>query len=203
MGVVVGSPHFVCVAPSSLGEDSSHSSPVPVRGPSHGRQSSLNFSNVSPSHRLQFFTNCSNTGPSYQKQAAPLWVCHGVTSPASKPAPAWTSLSPQGRTSCQESAPCRVSMGSQPTLGIHLLWCGVLHGLQVEICATMDRHGLQGHSLPHHGLHHRLQGKLCSRAWSTSSPSFCTDLGVCRAVLVSYSRCCLPAAVAQWLSILS
>ena len=55
-------------------------------------------------------------------------------------------------------------------------------GLQVGICSTMDLPGLQGHSLPHHGLLHRLQGNLCSGAWSTSSPSFCADLGVCRAV---------------------
>ena len=37
-----------------------------------------------------------------------------------------------------------------------LLWRGVLHGLQVDICSIMDLHGLQGDSLPHHGLHHGL-----------------------------------------------
>ncbi|KAK4823599.1 hypothetical protein QYF61_003799 [Mycteria americana] len=86
-------------------------------------------------------------------------------------------------------------MGSQPPLGIHLLRHGVLHGLQVDICSTMDLHGLQvgicstmdlhglqGDSLPHHGLYHGLQGNLCSSAWSTSCPSFFTDLGVCRQV---------------------
>jgi len=77
---------------------------------------------------------------------------------------------------------CRLSTGSQLPSSVHLLWCGVLHGLQVEICLTVDLHGLQGHSLPHHGRHHELQGHLCSSAWSTSSPSFCTDPGVCRAV---------------------
>ncbi|KAK4824229.1 LOW QUALITY PROTEIN: hypothetical protein QYF61_012203 [Mycteria americana] len=51
-----------------------------------------------------------------------------------------------------------------------------LHGLQVDLCSTMDLHGLQGDSLPHHGLHQGPQGNLCSRAWSTSSPSFFTDL---------------------------
>ncbi|KAK4825641.1 hypothetical protein QYF61_001426, partial [Mycteria americana] len=54
------------------GEDFSHSSPAPAWGPSHRRQSSTNFSN---------------------EQAAPAWVSNGVTSPASKPAPAWASLS--------------------------------------------------------------------------------------------------------------
>jgi len=37
---------------------------------------------VSPSHGLQLFTNCPSVGP-----------CHGVTGPASKPAPAWAPLS--------------------------------------------------------------------------------------------------------------
>ena len=51
------------------GEDSSHSSPAPVWGPSHGRQSFTYFSNVSPSHRLQFFTNCSSMGPFHGVQS--------------------------------------------------------------------------------------------------------------------------------------
>jgi len=61
-------------------------------------------------------------------------------------------------------------MGSRPSSGIHLLLRGVLHGLQVDICSTVDLHGLQGHSLPHHGLLYGLQGNLCSGAWSTSYP---------------------------------
>ena len=77
--------------------------------------------------------------------------------------------------------------GSQPALGNHLLQCGVLHGLQVEICSTVDHHGLQWNALPPHGLHHRLQGNLCPGAWSTSCPSFCTDLGVFRVLTpISY-----------------
>jgi len=55
---------------------------------------------------------------------------------------------------------------------------GLFHGLQVEICSTVDLPGLQGHSLPHHGLLHGLQGNLCSGISSTSSPSF-TNLSVC------------------------
>ena len=66
-------------------------------------------------------------------------------------------------------------MGSQPPSGTHLLRRGVLPGLQ-------------GDSLPHHGLPHGLQGNLCSGAWSISSPSFCTDLGVCRAVSFTCSH---------------
>jgi len=45
-----------------------------------------------------------------------------------------------------------------------------------------------GHSLPHQGLLHGLQGNLCPDAWSTSTPSFCTDLGVCRAVSLTSSH---------------
>ncbi|KAK4810884.1 hypothetical protein QYF61_013292 [Mycteria americana] len=67
-----------------------------------------------------------------------------------------------------------------PSGHIHLLWFGVLHGLQ-------------GDNLRHHGHLHGLQRNLCSSTWSISSPSFFTDLGVCR--VVSYFS--LPAAVVQ------
>ena len=43
-------------------------------------------------------------------------------------------------------------------------------------------------SLAHHGLHHGLQGNLCSGAWSTSFPSFLTDLGLCRVVSLTDSH---------------
>ena len=149
----------------------------------------MNFSNVGPSHGLQVFTNCSSMGPFHmsfprgavlQKRTAPAWVPHGVTSPARKPAPA--------RALRRVTA----SFGH-----IHLLRRGVLHGLQVDICSTVDFHELQGDSLPHHGLHHGLPGNLCSGTWSTSSPSLFTDLGVCRVVSLTYSHSSLPAAVAH------
>ena len=57
----------------------------------------------------------------------------------------------------------------------------------VDSYSAMVLHGLQGDNVQHHGLHHRLQGILRSGTWSTSSPSFFTDLGVCRVVpLTSY-----------------
>ncbi|KAM9599800.1 uncharacterized protein ACIBXB_003644 [Morphnus guianensis] len=113
---------------------------------------------------------------------------------------------PQGHKSCQKTCssvgsslhasagPARsllqrgVPTGSQPPLGTHLLRRGDLPGLQVEICSTVDLHGLQGDSLPHRGLPHGLQGNLCSGAWSISSPSFFTDLGVCRVVSLTCSH---------------
>jgi len=77
-----------------------------------------------------------------------------------------------------------------------LLQCGILHRLQVDICATIDLHGLQEDSLPHHGPQHGLQGNLCSSAWRTSS-FFFTDLAVCRVVSVTYSHSSPLAGVAQ------
>lgn len=53
--------------------------------------------------------------------------------------------------------------GPQPLLGIHLLWW-VLQELQMELCSITDFHGLWGDSLPHHGLHHELQGNHSSAA---------------------------------------
>ncbi|KAM9639019.1 uncharacterized protein ACIBXB_013710 [Morphnus guianensis] len=181
------------------GQDSSHSSPAPAWGPSHSRQSSTNFSNVGPSHGLQFFTNCSSMRP-----------FHGVQSFRSTLAHCSSVGPPQGHNSCSvgsslptSTGPARsllqrgLPTGSQPPSGIPLLRCGVLHGLQVDICSTMDLPGLQGDSLPHHGLHHHgLQGNLCSGIWSTSSSSssFFTDLGVCRVVSLTCSHFSLRLA---------
>jgi len=128
----------------------------------------MNFSSVSPSHELQFFTNCPSMGPS-----------HGVQS-------------------FRNRLLQRVSPTGSQALPANLLWCGLLSSqghslLWVSTCSTVDLHGLQGDSLPHHGLLHGLQGYLCSGAWSTSSPSFFTDLGVCRAVL-SHILTLSPAA---------
>ncbi|KAK4824612.1 hypothetical protein QYF61_016881 [Mycteria americana] len=68
-------------------------------GPSHGRQSSMDFSNMSPSHGLQFFTNCSSVGP-----------FHGVPSfrtDCSSVGP------PRGHKSCQQT--CSSVGSSLPT----------------------------------------------------------------------------------------
>jgi len=113
-------------------------------------------------------------GAVLQAQAAPAWVTLGVTSPASKPASAWASLSMRPQVLAGACSSVGLSTGSQPPSGIRLLQRWVLPGLQ-------------GDSLPHHGLH-RLQGNLCSGAWSTSSPSFFTDVGVCRVVSHTYSQ---------------
>jgi len=107
-----------------------------------------------------------------------------------------------GRSLLQHGAPHVVtaSLRYPPALG----W-GPFHGLQVDICSIMDLHGwlhhldlhgLQGDNLPHHGLHHELQGKtLCSSILSTSSPLLPTDLGVCRLVSLTSSHSSLFTAV--------
>jgi len=162
----------------------------------------MNCSNTSPSQRLQLFTNCPSVGTFprgavLQEEAAPAWVPHGVTSPSSKPTSVWAPLStgPQvlAGACCSVVSPWGHSLlqASPPPA-----W-GPFHGLQVGICSTVDLHGLQGHSLPHHGLLHGLQGNLCSGAWSTSSTSFFVDLGVCRVVSLTCSHSSLPAASPQ------
>ena len=72
--------------------------------------------------------------------------------------------------SCWEPAPVWALHGITGSSGhIHLLQRGVLHGLQVDICSTVDLHGLQGNNLPRHGLLLGLQEKnLCSGAQSIS-----------------------------------
>jgi len=107
-------------------------------------------------------------------RTAPAWV------PSTGCSPSGTGCSsvgpPQGHKFCQQTCsgmgfslhgatgPGRsllqhgLSMESQPPSGILLLKRKVFHGLQVEICSTMDLHGLQGQNLPHHGLLHGLRG---------------------------------------------
>jgi len=165
-------------------------------------------------------------GAVLQEQAAPAWVPHGVTSPARKPAPGWAPLSTGlqvlagacSQALLQRGAPHGVtaSFRHPPAPA----W-GPFHGLRVDICSTMDLHGLQGDNLHHHGLQHKLQGKtLCSSISSTSSPSssltlvsaelllsiHLTPLSNCRltAVFSSSSLICYhrgTTTVADWLGL--
>jgi len=45
---------------------------------------------------------------------------------------------------------------------------------------------------PHHGLLHGPQENLCSSAWTTSSLSSFTDLGVCRVAFLTSSDSSVP-----------
>ncbi|KAK4828316.1 hypothetical protein QYF61_025328 [Mycteria americana] len=96
-------------------EDSSHSSPAPVWGPSHRRQFSTNFSNVSPSHGLQFFMNCSSVGPFHGVQSFRNRLLQHRSPTGSQVLPAnllqHGLLSPWVHRSCQEPAPAQASHG--------------------------------------------------------------------------------------------
>ena len=89
MGVAVRSLH-VSATPSS-------SQSFPAWSPTHGRQSFTNLFNMDPSYRLHFFMNCPSMGPfhggqSFRNRLLPVQVPHRVTTTASKPSPAWSSL---------------------------------------------------------------------------------------------------------------
>jgi len=156
---------------------------------------------MSPSHGLQLFTNCPSVGPPHGVQSFRNRLLQRGSPTGSQALPAnllrRRLLSPRVRRSWQEPAPARAPQGVTASFRYPPApaW-GSFHRLQVDICSTMDLHGLQGHSLPHHGLHHELQGKaLCFGILSTSSPSFFTDLGVCRVASLTSSHSSLLTAV--------
>jgi len=64
-------------------------------------------------------------GAVLQEQASPTWVSHGVTSPASKPAPGIGSSLHRVRGPGRSLLLPGLPMGSQLPSGIHLLWRGV------------------------------------------------------------------------------
>jgi len=185
MGVRVSSSHIVSAVPSSSGGGLLTlfpcSSVKSWKSVLHNLLQSESFPQAAALHELPQHevlptrcspsgTGCSSVGP------------HWVTSPASKPAPAWAPLStgPQVHSSCQEPAPARGSPQGHSLLQASTCSGSLFHRLQVAICSTVDLHVLQADSLPHH---HMLQGKtLCSGISRTSSPSLFTDLGNCRDV---------------------
>lgn len=111
----------------------SYSSPIPIWGLSHGRQSSMSFSNTSPFYGQQFFTagashresNCSSVGSSL----------HGSTGPA--------------RPCCGTGILWAHSLGSS-------MACRWIYS---PLWAPWPGWG----QLPHHGLNHGLQGNLATQ----------------------------------------
>jgi len=176
MGVTVSSSHAVSAAPSSSGGGLLTLCPCSsVRSLSqktvlYKLLQCESFTQVAALHELPRRGSFPR-GAVLQEQAAPAWVPMG-----SQALPAnllWRGLlSPRVHRSWQEPTPARA-----PHRVIVLLrhplapaW-GPFHGLQVDICSTVDLHGLQWVNLPHHSLHHELQGKaLCCGVLSTSSP---------------------------------
>jgi len=151
VGVTVTSSHVVSAAPS----------------PSGGRLLTLfPCSSVRPFSRETVLRKLPQCDP-FPRTAA----LHELPQPGSLP---------QAAVLQEQAAPARAPPGVTASFRhpSALVW-GHFHGLQVDLCSTVDLHGLQGGNLPHHGLHHELQRKtLCSGVSSTSSPCF-TDLGVC------------------------
>jgi len=194
MGVIVSSSHIVCCSLSLRGRIP-HILPLLQReGPSHGRQFSTNFSNVSPSHGLQLFLNCPSVGPFHGVQSFRNRLLQRG-SPTGSQAPSANLLqrgllSPWVHRSWQKPAAARALRGVTASFRNPpaSAW-GLFHGLQVDLCSIVDLHGLQGNNLPHHGLHHELQGRaFCSDISGTSSPFFFNDLGVCRDVSFTSSH---------------
>lgn len=135
---------------------------------------------VSPSHVVS-----AALSSSWRTVHALLLIQCGIPPTAdSRP---WTSpmgVLPMGNSSSWTAPVCVPSTGC--ILQNRLLQCGFLHGLQVDICSTINIRGLQGNSLHHQGLHRRLQGNLL-QCLNHLLRSFSTDLGVCRAAFLTCS----------------
>ena len=166
MGDAVSSSHVVCATPSSSGGGLLTLFPC---------SSARCLSRERVLHKL--LTNYPSVGPFYGVQSFSSRLLHGGSPMGSQVLP--TNLLQHGLLSLHRATgPGRSLLQhglptvSLPSSGIHLVWRGVFHGLQVDICSIVDLHGLQRDNLPYRGLLHRLQGKLCSGHWSTSSPCF-------------------------------
>jgi len=145
-------------------------------------------------------------------QTAPAWV------PSTGCSPSGTGCSsvgpPRGHTSCQQTSsgmgsslhgstgPGRsllqhgLSLESQPPSGIHLLRRGIpstgYRWRSAPPWTSMDCRGTACLTIV---FIMNCKGRLCSGVWSTSSPSFFTDLGVCRVVSLTLSHSSLLTAL--------
>jgi len=154
MGLTISSSHIVSAAPSFSGRGLLTLFPCSsVKGSSHGRQFSTNFSKVSPSHGLQLFTNCPSMGPSHGVQSFRNRLLEHGSPMGSQALPAnllWHGLlSPQVCMSWQEPDP---AWGSP--WGHSLLQASTCSGLGCLPWAT-------GGYLLHHGPPWTAGGKTC------------------------------------------
>lgn len=119
-------------------------------------------------HRLQFFKNCSNMGLYHRVQSfRDRLQQHG---------------SPRGCSSYKTSGSTTGFPWVAASFRAHSRSPAWGHSWTVNMFSNMVHHALQGDSLLQHGTLEAAGEHLCSSAWSTSSPSFFTNLGVFRAV---------------------
>jgi len=176
MGVMVSSSHAVSAASSSSGGGLLTLCPCSsLRSLSretvpHKLLQRESFPRAAALHRLPQHGSFLRVAV-LQAQAAPVWVPHRVTSPASKPAPSWVPLS----MGPQVLAAACSSMGSP--WGHSLLQASICSGMGVPSTSYRWRsappwtsmHCKQTNCLTM--VLHKLQGKnLCSGTLSTSSP---------------------------------
>jgi len=130
MGAAVSSSHVVCAAPSSSGGGLLTLCPCSsMRSLSwetvlHKLLQCESFPRAAALNELPQ-SGSFPQGSVLQEQAAPAWVPHGVTSPASKPAPAWAPFSTGPQVLPGACSSAGLHMGSQLPSGIHLLRRGV------------------------------------------------------------------------------
>ncbi|XP_051634094.1 uncharacterized protein LOC127466819 [Manacus candei] len=145
----------------------------------------MDLSSVNPSLRQQFFPNCCPMGHFSMGWSPSQMSCTSMGPPQG----------PQvlpGKNLLQRGLPSPRAAGLQqdpaPSWASH----GVTASFRHPPAPARAPPWAAGAQLLHHGLHHGLQG-LSSGAWSTSCPSFCTDLGVC--LVPMFSLCSSPAGI--------
>jgi len=156
---------------------------------------------MSPSHGLQLFMNRPSMGPSHRVQSFRNRLLQRGSPMGSQALPAnllWCGLlSPRVRRSWQEPAPTwaphrvTASFRHPPSPA----W-GLFHRLQVDICSTMDLHGLQGTACLTMVFSTSCKGRLSDpESQEPPTPSFFTKFGVCRVVSFTSSHSSLYTAV--------
>jgi len=133
----------------------------------------MNFSSVGPSHVLQFFTNCSSTDPFHRMHSFRNGLLQNgapLVSQVLAENLLLCGLLSMVHSSCQETILAWTLHGVTASYRAHPplpSWSTVCW---VDISSVVVLHGLQGHSLPHHGLLHRLQGNLYFSTWTPPPP---------------------------------
>lgn len=105
-----------------------------------------------------------------------------------------------GHISYKEPALARgLPMASQPPLGFHQLLCSILHGIQINLCSTVDFQRLQGHSCLTVIFTTGSRGMSATAPGTPPFPTF-TDPDVCSFVFHIFSLFSLATAAANFWS---